>query len=290
MGLNYFGARFYDPVLGVWLSPDPARQFANPYNGMGGDPIMYRDPDGRWVISALKIASGYNFVLAAGGALSAALNADNFWEGTGVFFGEFAATATGDYAAVMLASRSLAVGIGSDIGNVGIASYMAIADGDLDRAGRRFSDFGNATTSAVVAPLMSDYATLSNTGKRIADGDYGEALTTFNQAGVNSSVSSIHSMKYSYNHGFSDQSMDFRGVYYDEYARQSSLLWHDPNATGKSTAEYIGGNVTLKKKYFTSRSNHDTETKFRNWQRSVLYHESIHGRQQSRYGLSLIHI
>lgn len=40
-----FGARYYDPFLGLWMSPDPAGQFANSYS-YGGDPINYIDPTG----------------------------------------------------------------------------------------------------------------------------------------------------------------------------------------------------------------------------------------------------
>ena len=43
----YFGARYYDPFFGMWMSPDPAGQFANPYS-YGGDPINYIDPTGMW--------------------------------------------------------------------------------------------------------------------------------------------------------------------------------------------------------------------------------------------------
>ena len=46
--LNYFGARYLDPMLGVWTSVDPARQFASPYlyAGNGMNPINVVDPDG----------------------------------------------------------------------------------------------------------------------------------------------------------------------------------------------------------------------------------------------------
>ena len=62
MGLAYYsrnivGARYYDPVLGIWLSPDPARQFSNPYNGMGGDPVNGVDPDGEFVITAIVVGA-----------------------------------------------------------------------------------------------------------------------------------------------------------------------------------------------------------------------------------------
>lgn len=47
LGNYYFGARYYDPFLGIWMSPDPAGQFANPYS-YGGDPVNYLDPTGMW--------------------------------------------------------------------------------------------------------------------------------------------------------------------------------------------------------------------------------------------------
>ncbi|MCQ2101351.1 MAG: RHS repeat-associated core domain-containing protein [Fibrobacter sp.] len=46
--LNYFGARYLDPMLGLWVSVDPKRQFASPYLyvGNGMNPINGVDPDG----------------------------------------------------------------------------------------------------------------------------------------------------------------------------------------------------------------------------------------------------
>ena len=46
--LNYFGARYLDPMLGMWISVDPARQFTSPYLyvGNGNNPINGVDPDG----------------------------------------------------------------------------------------------------------------------------------------------------------------------------------------------------------------------------------------------------
>lgn len=46
--LDYFGARYYDSDLGVWISPDPARQFHSPYlyAGNGTNPINSVDADG----------------------------------------------------------------------------------------------------------------------------------------------------------------------------------------------------------------------------------------------------
>ena len=51
--LDYFGARYYDADLGLWISPDPARQFYNPYLYAGNNynPVNGIDPDGNQLIS-----------------------------------------------------------------------------------------------------------------------------------------------------------------------------------------------------------------------------------------------
>lgn len=50
--LNYFGARYLDPMLGLWISVDPKRQFASPYLyvGNGVNPLNAIDPDGNAAI------------------------------------------------------------------------------------------------------------------------------------------------------------------------------------------------------------------------------------------------
>ena len=56
IALDYFGARYLDPMLGVWTSVDPARQFASPYlyAGNGMNPINVVDPDGNSDIVVLR--------------------------------------------------------------------------------------------------------------------------------------------------------------------------------------------------------------------------------------------
>jgi hypothetical protein len=46
MGLVYFGARYYDPEIGVWTSVDPAEAGFNPYAYCYGNPINNIDPFG----------------------------------------------------------------------------------------------------------------------------------------------------------------------------------------------------------------------------------------------------
>jgi RHS repeat-associated protein len=48
-GLEWHGCRYYDPINGCWMSYDPSRNDRDPngYTYCGGNPIGYRDPDGR---------------------------------------------------------------------------------------------------------------------------------------------------------------------------------------------------------------------------------------------------
>lgn len=52
-GLVYFGARFYDPALGLFLTPDPQAQYASPYLHGGGNPVYASDPDGESLLGFL---------------------------------------------------------------------------------------------------------------------------------------------------------------------------------------------------------------------------------------------
>jgi RHS repeat-associated protein len=45
--LVYFGARYLDPELGIWLTTDPSREYFNPYSYVGGKVILFVDPLGR---------------------------------------------------------------------------------------------------------------------------------------------------------------------------------------------------------------------------------------------------
>ena len=65
--LDYFGARYLDPMLGMWISVDPARQFSSPYlyAGNGYNPVNVVDPDGNYNI--YKFGDRYNFWFSSRG-------------------------------------------------------------------------------------------------------------------------------------------------------------------------------------------------------------------------------
>ncbi|SHH93775.1 RHS repeat-associated core domain-containing protein, partial [Fibrobacter sp. UWH9] len=67
--LNYFGARYLDPMLGMWISVDPKRQFASPYLyvGNGMNPLNATDPDGNIIKMYSRNSESYN--IAANDAL-----------------------------------------------------------------------------------------------------------------------------------------------------------------------------------------------------------------------------
>lgn len=60
-GNYYYGARYYDPTISVWLSVDPlANQYPNlsPYVFVANNPLNLVDPDGRYFITAGKAFHG----------------------------------------------------------------------------------------------------------------------------------------------------------------------------------------------------------------------------------------
>ena len=58
-GLYYYGARYYNPELSLWLSVDPLVEkypSMSPYNYVANNPLIYIDPDGRdWVEADLSL-------------------------------------------------------------------------------------------------------------------------------------------------------------------------------------------------------------------------------------------
>ncbi|NLW48259.1 MAG: RHS repeat-associated core domain-containing protein [Firmicutes bacterium] len=67
-GLVYFGARWYDPEVGRFISVDPAEDGENWYALCDNDPVNYFDPDGRLSLHGWSIlfkGVGYGFQVYA---------------------------------------------------------------------------------------------------------------------------------------------------------------------------------------------------------------------------------
>lgn len=81
LGLYDFGARFYDPVTGRFLAPDPEGEFPSPYCHAANQPTMRTDPTGMSVdwgkgaLEAVLLVAGIGVGIWTGGAALAAVEA-----------------------------------------------------------------------------------------------------------------------------------------------------------------------------------------------------------------------
>ena len=97
-GKYYFGARYFDPFFALWMSPDPAGQFSNPYT-YGGDPVNFVDPNGEEVATAVIVGAIVGAII---GGTTAAYQCSNYGGGsctegvsTGAIIGAAAGAAGG---------------------------------------------------------------------------------------------------------------------------------------------------------------------------------------------------
>jgi RHS repeat-associated protein len=68
-GLDYYHARYYDPVVGVFLSADSVQgnmQGVNPYAYVGGNPETDTDPTGQYFSPAFLLANGLDGIALPG--------------------------------------------------------------------------------------------------------------------------------------------------------------------------------------------------------------------------------
>ncbi|MGI6165886.1 MAG: RHS repeat-associated core domain-containing protein [Limnochordia bacterium] len=68
-GLYYYGARFYDPELGRFISMDPAMDGLNWYVYAASNPLKYTDPDGKAYTLTLGWAGSMSWLCALDGPL-----------------------------------------------------------------------------------------------------------------------------------------------------------------------------------------------------------------------------
>jgi RHS repeat-associated protein len=73
---RFEGRGNYDGRLGRWHSGDPANQFVTPYAAMANNPVMYSDPDGRFVPILIAIGAGL---------IGGATNVYGHWDKIGSF-------------------------------------------------------------------------------------------------------------------------------------------------------------------------------------------------------------
>ncbi len=137
-GLDYAGARFYDPELAQFQSHDPKRQFASPYAYGPGDPINGTDPTGEdfgialLVIALIAAAAAFVDAYLATGNIGLALASAGM-----AFVGTFVGAGVGWVVeAGLAAAESALLTTAVRIAQVGYAAY-GVGDGFAN--GRPFS-------------------------------------------------------------------------------------------------------------------------------------------------------
>ncbi|OIP51449.1 MAG: hypothetical protein AUK31_04290 [Fibrobacteres bacterium CG2_30_45_31] len=264
-GFYYFGARFFDPVLAMWASPDPAGQYMNPY-GFGGDPVNGVDREGRWLLSSLKIALGVYEAINLGSAIHAASSANSRWGGVKSFAIDMVTNSAADYSAPGVATLGTTWGTISSTA----AAFRAVSgNGDWGSIYKPFA-------VAVWAPIRQDFNSLNNSAVSIKNGDFGVAISSLSESGTRSIATSAVSAEYSTNHGFGSQEYEYYGSYEDDQG-YSALIWGQSTfSSGTTNALEMGGNVIMYKPYY-SMSDEDKQRVFR--------HEMYHNYQELKYGL-----
>ncbi|OWV01607.1 MULTISPECIES: RHS repeat domain-containing protein [unclassified Fibrobacter] len=174
----YFGARFYDPLFGLWLTPDPAGQFANPYT-YGGDPINYIDPNGESLTAAIAIGA------AVGAAIGASVSAVNCSGASEVSCGRAVAQGTLKGAAVGAISGAISGGVAAVASGIsGTASVAAEGGAMIASAGAEtanaasysYAIFNNMFWSTVESSLQYAATGWMNDGGYSWSGFGGAAL------------------------------------------------------------------------------------------------------------------
>ncbi|MCB9497554.1 MAG: hypothetical protein H6686_11770, partial [Fibrobacteria bacterium] len=126
---------WYDPELGLWISPDPAHEGLSPYAYVGGDPMNFIDPYGLWKVG-LGFTIGYD-----------SDNGLNFGVGAAFDFrDEIGIGADASYSYnIDDGSRTLSVGAGANV-DLGVVSLEAGASyTNNSKTGTILSAYGGAS-------------------------------------------------------------------------------------------------------------------------------------------------
>jgi RHS repeat-associated protein len=142
-GLQYAGARFYDPELGMFLTHDPVRSAASPYGYCGGDPVNNTDPNGEcpWciaIIVAVAVATAIDVGIQTGdvgSALKAGISSVPMTIAGGAVGGAFLGTVTSTAATAFGEATGQAVWYAMVGATGGFGVYQAAAHGYYASAG-----------------------------------------------------------------------------------------------------------------------------------------------------------
>ena len=265
LGLTYFGARYFDPSFALWLTPDPAGQYLNPYS-YGGDPVNFIDGDGRWGI--------FSAFVPVVSIVSAIYSASNSSESVGEWF----AAAAIDYFGNNVASTAEPAVSGISLVWGAISTVAALGQ----------AVFGDGEWNNVMKPLlvsgtssfMSDINSGSNAIMAAYRGDIGEIFTNLAASGTNGLATDYYAFQYSTNKGFGSQEYTYEGSYAGSGGHRN-IIWGQKTNEPHANARNFGQNIVLFKDYY----RYGDERK-----QAILRHEFVHARQESKYGVGGVSI
>jgi RHS repeat-associated protein len=124
IGEYYFGARYYDPEVGIWLTADKKGQFFNPY-AYGSNPVIMVDKDGNFFF-LIPILVG-----AAIGAINAEAHGEDVFVGALVGAGiGLISGGIGSFAGSFVATQTASL-IGQSAANIAGASIGGFLSGGV---------------------------------------------------------------------------------------------------------------------------------------------------------------
>lgn len=133
---TYFGARYYDSDLSIWLSVDPLSDrlpFISPYSYCYNHPVNYKDPDGKIPVWLASGALG-GIVSVGAGLISAAINDEEYsWKDAGVDFGVGFAIGSGAALLAPVLGITAASSVGAKVafhGGYGMATGLLVNAGE----------------------------------------------------------------------------------------------------------------------------------------------------------------
>jgi hypothetical protein len=249
MGKEYFGARYFDPEVGVWSNCDKVGQLFNSY-GYSANPVVYVDKDGNlvWFIpviigAAIGTWQGYNI----GRAKSA--------KGWGMFGYMFGGGVIGGVAGLATAGIGTAVStwatgaIGASLGGWGGAGFTATTLGGA--AGGSISSAINASITGFgmghLAGLRGDQV-WGQTWKGAAAG----AITGGMTGGVTNAIKYASStqfrwqthetiLKYAYSHDKMNQAIRYAvGMQGQNSQINMKAVFYDPTDDIRNQAAEVG--------------------------------------------------
>ncbi len=170
LGVSYFGARYFSPYLGTWISPDPATihdliSDTNPYAYVRGTPLMGTDPDGRFAFLPILAIFVTSAIIGLASSAAAQQNATGHIDwGDALLAGGVAGTAgvaSGGVGGLVSGALSGAIGgatgafVGGAVGGLAGGAVGGATGYALSHAGGggNWSDFGNAMTIGAAGGL-----------------------------------------------------------------------------------------------------------------------------------------